>query len=638
MNSSSAFTSMYQSVRSFPEIWPILVKGAGQAIALHDPHAQPEVRLTYSRLWTQIQQFAVGLQTLGVEPTANPIPTRIALFADDSPQWLVADQGIMTAGAADVVRGAGADPAELSFILKDSGSTGLVVQNLELMNKLRSAIEDLPIKFIILLSEEHPDPEQTPTIPVLNFSQLLTQGGELTLNRPLSNQSDTLATLLYTSGTTGKPKGVMLTHGNLLHQICAVVDIIQPEIGECFLSILPTWHSFGRVGQYYCLSRGSKIVYTSIRHFKQDLKDFKPHYMTSVPRIWESIYEATQKQFREQSSTRQQLIQFFLQTSERYILARRVVGNLTLYSHSNSPNPWLAQLQTWILAPLHQLADRLVYQKVRQATGGQLKLAISGGGSLGMHLENFFEIVGIELLVGYGLTETAPVLTARRAQYNLRGSAGKPISETELQIVDPKTRQILPIGETGIVLAKGPQVMKGYFENPSATAKVLDSQGWFDTGDLGWLTAQNDLVLTGRAKDTIVLTNGENIEPQPIEDACTRSPYIDQMMLVGQDQKVLGALIVPNLDALEQWAQPQSPMDSPLEIDLNSKLIQDLFRQELNREVKNRPSYRPDDRIGVFRLILEPFSIENGMTTQTLKIKRSVVQERYSHLIDEMYN
>ena len=637
MKQSSTFNPTYQSVRSLSEIWPVLVHTAGEAIALHDPHATPETLLTYRDLWIQIQQFAAGLQTLGIEATNDLIPTRIALFADDSPRWLIADQGIMTAGAADVVRGAAADPIELGFILKNSGSTGLVLENFSLLRKLRSIIEDLPIKFIILLSDEEPQLEQIPTVPVLNFSQLLSRGEDITLKNPLNVKPDTLATLLYTSGTTGQPKGVMLTHGNLLHQIHAITDIIQPEIGDCFLSILPTWHSFGRVGQYYCLSRGCKIVYTNIRYFKQDLKEFKPRYMTSVPRIWESIYEAAQKQFREQSSTRQKLIQFFFKISERYIVARRQVNQLTLDSTLTGGNKLIDQLTVSLLAPLHQLGNKLVYQKVRQATGGELKAAISGGGSLGMHLENFFEIVGIELLVGYGLTETAPVLTARRFHSNLRGSAGKPIQDTELLIVEPETRQPLPPQQKGLVMARGPQVMQGYFENPNATAKVLDQQGWFDTGDLGWLTTENDLVLTGRAKDTIVLTNGENIEPQPIEDACARSPYIDQIMLVGQDQKALGALIVPNLDALKQWAKRQNLSGEASDLDLDSQPIQDLFRQELNREVKNRPSYRPDDRIVSFRLILEPFSIENGMMTQTLKIKRSVVQERYGSLIAQMY-
>ncbi|MBE9145724.1 AMP-dependent synthetase/ligase [Planktothrix mougeotii] len=637
--------SLYSSLHYFPEIWPILDKNVGQIIALHDPHGKPEVRLTYSQVWQQIQQFATGLQALGIEATTEGLPVRIALFSDDSPRWMIADQGILTAGAADVVRGATADPLELAYILKDSGSTGLVVENFALLKKLRPEIEDLPIQFVILLSDETPNSRDLPTIPVLNFSQLMEKGKNIPL-KPIPHHPNTLATLLYTSGTTGKPKGVMLTHENLLHQINAIPDVIHPDPGEVFLSLLPTWHTLGRTGQYFCLSQGCTVVYTSIRYFKQDLKQFKPHYMVSVPRIWESIYESAQKQFREQPATRQKIVNFLFSISERYILAGRIVQGLTLNLDSPSTSEkFLAQLQTWILAPIHYLGDRLVYQKVREATGGQLKFAISGGGSLAMHLENFYEIVGINLLVGYGLTETAPVLSARREWHNLRGSSGKPIPQTELCIVDPETRQILPFGQKGLVLARGPQIMTGYFENPQATAKAIDSDGWFDTGDLGWLSPKNDLVLTGRAKDTIVLTNGENIEPQAIEDACLRSPYIDQIMLVGQDQKCLGALIVPNLDALKQWAIHQnltlkSSEASPnptQEITLDSPAVQNLFREELNREVKNRPSYRIDDRIGPFQLLSEPFSMENGMLTQTLKVKRPVVMERYRDMINKMY-
>ncbi len=225
--------------------------------------------------------------------------------------------------------------------------------------------------------------------------------------------------------------------------------------------------------------------------------------------------------------------------------------------------------------------------------------------------------------------------------------------ETEIRIVDPETRQPLPQGQQGLVMVRGPQVMRGYYKKPEATAKAINADGWFDTGDLGWLTPQNDLVLTGRAKDTIVLSNGENIEPQPIEDACLRSPYIEQIMLVGQDERSLGALIVPNLEALKQWAASQNlylrlpdsvsqPSDTPPEefrtaIDLDSKEVQSLFREELNREVKNRPGYRPDDRIGLFKLILEPFSQENGMMTQTLKIRRPVVMEHYRDIINGMF-
>ncbi|XGB41620.1 MAG: AMP-binding protein [Nodosilinea sp. LVE1205-7] len=273
---------------------------------------------------------------------------------------------------------------------------------------------------------------------------------------------------------------------------------------------------------------------------------------------------------------------------------------------------------------------------------------ISGGGSLARHLDIFFEIIGVPLLVGYGLTETAPVLSARRAWRNLRGAAGPPIPGTELKIVDPESRQNLPQGTQGLVLARGPQVMAGYYRNPEATARAIDSQGWFDTGDLGWISSDGNVVLTGRAKDTIVLTNGENIEPQPIEDACLRSPYISQIMLVGQDQRSLGALIVPDLEALQQWAAHQSRwldlagVEPPtaadwLPLSLADAAIEKLIRDELTRQVKDRPGYRPDDRIGPFRLVLEPFSIDNGLLTQTLKVRRAVVMERYRDMIEAMF-
>ncbi|NJK36572.1 MAG: long-chain fatty acid--CoA ligase, partial [Oscillatoriales cyanobacterium SM2_3_0] len=527
--STSPLASRYQSLGSLPGIWPILAETIGNNSALQDPHSRPETQLTFTELWQQIRQFAIGLQALGIDPNAEPLPDRVAVFADDSPRWLIVDQAIMLAGAADVVRGATADPGELIYILRNSGSCGLIVENLALLKKLQGSLIDLPLKFVVLLSDEALTGFEQSWI-ILNFSQVLAKAEESTLQNVTVDQTDRLATLLYTSGTTGQPKGVMLTHNNLLHQINTLTDVLRPQFGECFLSILPTWHSFGRVGQYFSLSQGCVQVYTSIRYFKQDLQTFKPHYMTSVPRIWESIYESAQKQFREQPVNRQKLVQFFFNTSERYILARRRAQGLTLDAPSG-PQRIIGRLQALLLAPIHALGDRLVYRKVRDAVGGRLKLAISGGGSLATHLENFYEIVGIELLVGYGLTETTPVLTARRVHCNLRGSAGRPIPQTELKIVDPETQKALPIGAKGLVLARGPQVMAGYFANPEATAKAINSEGWFNTGDLGCLTVKNDLILTGRAKDTIVLTNGENIEPQPIEDACGRSPYIDQIML-----------------------------------------------------------------------------------------------------------
>jgi long-chain acyl-CoA synthetase len=630
----------YSSIDSLPEIWSITAQKFGDIVALHDPHSKPEVLLTYAQLLEKIQQFAAGLQACGIKPEA-----KIAIFSDNSPRWFIADQGTIMAGAANAVRSSSAEREELLYILSDSDSTSLVVENLNTLKKLRPQLDELPIEFVVLLSDENPNPDET--LKILNFNRLLELGKQHTFT-PVRQTKETLATLIYTSGTTGKPKGVMLKHGNILHQVVNLITILQPEPGDRVLSILPSWHVYERSGEYFILSRGCTQIYTSIRSFKNDLKQFKPAHMIGVPRLWESLYEAIQKQFREQPESKQKLVKFFLGISERYIIARRIAQGMYLENFNPSGTERLiAKITSILLAPLHALGDRLVYQKIRQATGGKVKTLISGGGALAMHLDTFYEIINVPILVGYGLTETSPVTNARTLNHNLRGSSGKPIPGTEIRIVDPDTRQTLSPMQKGLVLIRGLQVMQGYYKKPEATAKAIDPEGWFDSGDLGMVTPANDLVLTGRAKDTIVLSNGENIEPQPIEDACIRSPYISQIMLVGQDQKALGALIVPNLEALGQWAQSQQlnltfpdPSASRDEIacsDLYSKSVRELFRQELNREVKNRPGYRSDDQIKVFELILEPFSIENGTMTQKLSIKRHIVMERYSDLINGMF-
>jgi long-chain acyl-CoA synthetase len=625
----------YTNVESLPEIWTLAAKKFENIIALHNPHSKPEVKITYGQLLDQIQRFASGLQKLGINKNHSetlPYGERVSLIADNSPRWFIADQGIMTAGAVNAVRSAQADPEELLYIISHSESTALVIEDIKTLNKLGSGLNELPIKLVVLLSDETPPPELN--FQVVNFSQLLEIGSKNTL-AVVKHGEETLATLIYTSGTTGKPKGVMLSHKNLLHQVKNLGTVVQPKKGDIALSILPTWHSYERSGEYFLLSQGCTQIYTNLRSVKGDLKKFKPNYMIAVPRLWESIYEGVQKQFREQPANKQRLVKFLLDMSQKYVEARRISQGLSLnHVRASFIKRFQAKIAELALLPLHKIGEKLVYAKVREATGGKIKHVISGGGALPGYIDNFFEIVGVEILQGYGLTETSPVTNARRPWRNLRGSSGQPIPGTEVKIVNPETRKPLPVGERGLVLLKGPQIMQGYYQNPEATKKVIDGEGWFDSGDLGWVTPKNDLVLTGRAKDTIVLTNGENIEPQPIEDACLRSPYIDQIMLVGQDQRSIGALIVPNLEALAAWNQPQNHTEK---IDLESKIVQDLFRQELNREVQNRPSYRADDRIGPFKLIEEQFSIENGLMTQTLKIRRHVVMERYCDILDKMF-
>ena len=645
MNTASAIaksdrmTFDYTTLESMPEIWQIAAERFGDTVALQDPHGKPKIAINYRDLFAHIQQFAAGLQTLGIEPQA-----KVALFADNSPRWFIADQGIMTAGAVDVVRSSGAEQQELAYILENSDSNALVVENIKTLDKLTPELANLPIELVVLLSDE--TPAEDAAVKTLNFPQLMELGKNNSL-QPVEQTKDTLATLLYTSGTTGKPKGVMLSHGNLLHQVNYVKTVFQPQPGDVLLSILPSWHAYERAAEYFFISHGGTQIYTSIRYFKEDLKKFQPTYMVGVPRLWESLYDGVQKLLGGQSASQQKLVKFFLKQSESYIMAQRIANDTSLeHFDASSGERTIARVKAASLYPVHALADKLVYRKIRDGIGN-IKAVCSGGGSLAKYLDDFYQTINVEVLVGYGLTETSPITNARTPKHNIRGSAGRPLPETEIKIVDPQSRQQLPQGERGLVLIRGSQVMQGYYQNPEATAKAIDGEGWFDSGDLGWLTPYGDLVLTGRAKDTIVLTNGENIEPQPIEDACVRSVYIDQIMLVGQDQRALGALIVPNLETLQQWLDEQnldlklpelnSSPEAVTQSDLNDRAIANLYREELNREVKNRPGYRADDRIAEFRFIVEPFSQENGTMTQTFKIKRPQVRDKYRAAIEEMF-
>ncbi len=627
----------YSQVTAIPEVWPIVAEKYGNSLALRDPHTNPETTYTYAELATDIKQFAIGLQSLGVQPNDT-----IALFSENRPRWLVADQGIMTAGAVDAVRGANAEVSELIFILNNSDSTGLIVQDLTTLQKLSQGLAtgigqlERALRFAILLTDEAVDSEAAKSlgtdVRLLNFTDLMAIAkASARPFTPVDYGRDRTATLIYTSGTSGLPKGVMLSHDNLFSQISGASAVVNVGPAQTVMSILPIWHAYERSFEYFVLSQGVTQIYTNIRYVKKDLKDYSPQYMVAVPRLWESIYEGVQKQFREQPESKQKLVNFFLTRSREYIVSKRTLAGLNLENLESSPvQKLVAALKLMYLWPIHQIGDRIVYTKVRAAMGGKVDYLVSGGGSIADYLEDFYEIAGIEILGGYGLTETSPITHVRRPWRNLRGADGQAVPGVETAIVNLETRQPVPIGQPGLVLLRGPQIMQGYYKNPEATAKAIDVDGWFDTGDLGQLTAQGDLIITGRAKDTIVLTNGENIEPTPIENACLRSPYIDQIMLVGQDQKVLGALIVPNMEALEVWAKGQP-------IDLKSQAVQNLFKQELKREVANRPGYRPDDRIGLFALLEEPFTVENGLLTQKLSLKRHVVSDRYQETIAALY-
>ncbi len=615
------------------EMWLWLAANHPEVMAVDAPHAAHPERFSYRELEARIATTAEGLRQLGIEPGDV-----VGLFAENSPRWLVMDQGLMRAGAISAVRGAAAPVPELHYILQDSAAVALVVQNADLLRRLDlTDAQRARLRCVIQLEGE-------PEGGAIGWEDLQGRGAQgqdsatPTGQRPASAATQT-ATILYTSGTTGEPKGVPLTHGNLLHQIRSLACVAHPRPGAPVLSVLPIWHSYERSAEYYFFSCACSQTYTTIKQLKKDLPRVKPVVMATVPRLWEAVQAGFEDVLKTFPPSRQRLLRSALTNSQAYCLARRRAGDL-LVEPLGKRQRLKAALEASRRWPAHALASRLIWPKLRaQLSGGQLAYPINGGGAIAPHVDAFYEAVGIELLVGYGLTETSPVVSCRRPWRNIRGSSGQPLPETEFRVVDPETRHPLGFRQRGVVLVRGPQVMAGYLGKPDATAKVLDAEGWFDTGDLGLLLPDGSVVLTGRAKDTIVLSSGENIEPGPLEECLVASPLVEQVMLVGQDEKQLAALVVPHQETMQTWALSHGinitvVLDgpgSPGQADLSRRL-----RGEFNRLLAERHGARPDERLlGV--ALVAPFSIENGLLTQTLKQRRDRITARDAVAIAAIY-
>lgn len=610
--------------------------------------------ITFKQLKQEILEFSEGLRQAGIHPDE-----KVALFADNSCRWLIADQGVMAMGAINVVRGSRSSVEELSLIYSHSDSVALVVDNEELCNKLLPSFNaSSTLRFIVLLWGDKTSllKDAGANLPIYTYEEFLATGFQSQKSLSASNdsvpslcyqeiQSHDVATIVYTSGTTGNPKGVMLTHSNLLHQVVYLWEVVQPDPGDRFLSLLPPWHIYERSTEYFSLSRGSEQVYTNIKCLKEDLKRYPPHYMVSVPLVFDSLYSGVQRELSSTSNFRRLIASAMIGTSMIYMNLKRLYEGRALIRvrvqtmQIKAAMEWLvARIGAALLHPLHILAHFLVYRKILSAIGIK-KAGINGGGSLPLHVDKFFEAIGITLLNGYGLTESSPVVAARNVENNVLGTVGKMLSETEIKIVDLKSGETIPDGEKGLIKIRGPQVMKGYYKNEDATRKAIDARGWFDTGDLGWLCPEikagagclcgGNLVLDGRAKDTIVLSTGENIEPTVIEEAAMQSKFIQNIMVVGQDQRRLGALIVINKDELKSSGFLDA---EERHADASHQSLRKLIYSELQKYTLDCPAM-----IGPFLLLNEVFTVDNGMLTPTMKVRRDIVASKYQSEIENLF-
>ncbi len=600
------------------QMWDSIATSYGDVVAVNSPHAYKPERFTYKELALRISLAARAFKEAGIKEGDV-----VSLFAENSPRWLIADQGLMRLGACDAVRGANAPVEELKYILNDSKSVALIVQNKQLLDRLCLNDEQFNrLKVVISLEEGEGD-------NLIGWDKFLSDATLkpclISGHEELAGLKNSVATILYTSGTTGQPKGVPLTHSNLLHQIRSLACIANPAPGSPVLSVLPIWHSYERSAEYYFFSCCCTQTYTSIKHLKHDLPIIRPVVMATVPRLWESIKDGFDDALLRMPKGRQSLIKLALKNSRYYKFALRRFKSLVIVDLQLTQR-FSAFLEVVMRWPIHAFADTILWPKVlKQVCGGRLRFPISGGGAIAPHVDSFFESLGIELLVGYGLTETSPVLSCRRPWRNIRGTAGQPLPQTEFKIVDIENKSLKELGQKGLVMVRGPQVMAGYLGKQKETNKVLDSNGWFNTGDLGFLLEDGSLVLTGRAKDTIVLSSGENIEPGPLEEALVASPLISQVMLIGQDERMLAALVVPHKDNLLAWLNNQNiSFDHEIENNFGGLEVRRLLRREINLLLSTRVGSRSEERVYGVALV-DPFTIENGLLTQTLKQRRDKI-------------
>lgn len=595
------------------------------------------IYMTYGELRQEMLDFASGLQALGVKKG-----DKVGLFAESNGLWMATSLGIQKCGAVDVIRGSNAPIEELQYITAHADCKGLILRDDKLYNAMKPFLEKYRLDFVII-TYSNGDLDTSNIKSKVYTHKDITELGRKHNFTPVLMSRDDDGSILYTSGTTGNPKGVLLSHGNTIYQIEVVHEGFLAQPGENTLQILPIWHTYERIGQCYYISRGCNLHYTTLTGLKNDLASYSIDTFMSVPRIWESIRLGVYQKLKQTSPVLYNIFDFAIKTSISYKThrmygERRITNKLGYHALSTIRHRIIRSF----IKPLHVLFYNTLYKKIKNAVGlGNIRASISGGGALSMQDELFYDAIGVNLRIGYGLTETAPVLTLRNVtDKNFLGSVGTPVRGCDLKVVDPKTFKELPRFQKGLVIVKGPQIMKGYYKDEEATRKVMTDDGYFITGDLGWLTNENNLVLVGRLKETIVLSSGENVEPVPIEEAILLSPYIDQIVLVGQDRSGVGALIVPSKEALQMCGINMKDLQSYKngeDIFSNAKL-ENLIKSEINTHIVNKPNLRVFEKVKQFALLKESFSVENGMMSATQKVKRNKVFEKYENVIGNLYN
>jgi len=562
--------------------------------------------LTYEDVGRKVRALLLGLAALDVK--AND---KVSVLANNRPEWAFADFAILSLGAINVPVYPTLQPHQIKYILKNGDVKIIVTEDQTQTQKVLEIFDRLDDLAWIIVMDDSVNYEED---YVLSWEQVAARGKELSeekQNEALAQwkniSSDDLLTIIYTSGTTGEPKGVMLTHGNLLSNVEGGLERLDVGPGDRFLSFLPLSHSFERMaGHFLPFSVGCTVYYAeSIETVPENMQEVSPTVMTSVPRLYEKMYMRVTETVEQGSGLRKSIFRWAFQVGGKYQEERKS-GNISAWTGLR-----------------YRLAYKLVFSKLHQRIGGAVRFFVSGGAPLSADIARFFERAGILILEGYGLTETSPVIAVNPLETYRIGTVGPPIFNVEVKI-----------DEDGEILTRGPHVMKGYYKNPEATQEIMDEVGWLHTGDIGILDEDNFLSVTDRKKNLIVTSGGKNVAPQPIEGALSNSPFIEQVLLIGDKRNFISALIVPNFENLKEWANKQSIYyGSPEEL-IELQEVNDLIQSEIGQRMENFARF---EQVKKFRLLPKEFTIQNGNLTPTLKIKRQKVENGYRELIESMY-
>ena len=611
---------------------------------------------SYSRVYNEVICYAAALSKLGIKKGSN-----VALISDNRREWLITDLAIQSLGGADVPRGCDSMGNEIRFIIDFADCEFACFENVRQLEKVLEKAEETPkLKTAILFDKPETEPANCP-FQILYFDDILQDGKNIYRENPFNVQSEIensmlsiepndTATIIFTSGTTGTPKGVMLTHNNYISQLSVLQPFLPAHPGDWWLSILPVWHVFERLIQYVAIYFANGLAYSkpvpSI--LLADMAEIKPHWMCGVPRLWEALAAGVHKAMKKTGGIKYKLFKFFVSVGDKYNTCRNLVrGYVTQIKKRSRFLDFLVGLIPMILLwPLNKLGNALVFKKIQAKFGGRLKIAISGGGSLQRSTESFYHSVGLNLLEGYGLTETAPVISFRYHKIPRPGCVGVIFPTFEVKVVKEEHGVIVtdengkPVelgpGQKGLILAKGSQVMKGYYKRPDLTEKVIDKDGFFNTGDIGLLTWDKEIKITGRAKDTIVLSDGENVEPAVIENELCTSPFIESAIVLGQDQKILASLIVPSKEAVIQYAQDNGLDFSDYEKLLQTEQIKDLIYKEVSTKDSPANGFRPCERIAKIALLPNSFKVGEELSAKQEMMRFKIV-EKYASLIATLF-